>query len=155
MRRIVSPLLVLVLNLSPTTTLGGADQSHMSFSPPTATPGTEVTVEIQLYRPPVDGTTYGLGLGRAIDDPEAFTATEAISFDAEGYAFFRFTVSDAAPGAYYPAFGCLNASASVDACDDPASPNFGPLLDIALTLTEPAPPRSGARALPDTAVPAP
>lgn len=140
MRSIVSALLVLTLNLSPTTTMAGADESQMSFSPPSVTPGTEVTIEIQLDRPPADGASYGMGLQRGIDDPESFTVTHTIPFDAVGYAFFTFAVPDVAPGEYRPHFGCLNESESVDACDDPEAPHFGPLLDVSLTVTEPASP---------------
>jgi len=140
MRPIVSALILVALTISPSTTMAGADESQMSFSPSSAPPGTEVSVEIQLDRPPVDGTTYGMSLERAIDDPEAFTVTEAIPFDADGYALFTFTVPEAAPDEYYPQFGCVNASASGDACDDPESPNFGPLVDVVLTVTDPVPP---------------
>ncbi len=141
MRRIFSALLLLVaLAISPSTTMAGAGPSQMSFSRSSAPPATEVTVEIQLDRPPVEGTTYGMTLERSTGDPEAFTVTDPVPFDADGYALFTFTVPDAAPGEYYPQFGCVNASASGDACDDPESPNFGPLVDVVLTVTDPVPP---------------
>lgn len=139
MRRVIGLSLSVVLLVPPGAVTAGEAASSLSLTPSTVVPGDEVTVEIQLDRPPVAGSTYVMGMQRFVDDSSGFLVSDDIPFDASGHALFSVTIPDAVPGEYSPAFGCTNDTPEIDACTDPAAPDFTPMLDVVLTIGEPLP----------------